>query len=77
MYWPFLNMYSGNFGFGPGGFYYQGDLYESEEGIREMHHLIYIYIYIQEREREGERYVNTNIDRYMDREKQRGRLLSV
>ena len=33
MYWPFLNMYSENFGFGPGGFYYQGDLFKSGEGF--------------------------------------------
>ena len=33
MYWPLLNMYSENFGFGPGGFYYWGYLYKSGEVI--------------------------------------------
>ena len=33
-YWPLLNMYSENFGFGLGGFYYWGDLFKSEEVIR-------------------------------------------
>ena len=33
MYWPLLNMYSENFGFGLGGFYYWGDLFKSGEVI--------------------------------------------
>ena len=33
MYWPLLSMHSENFGFGPGGFYYQGYLLKSGEGI--------------------------------------------
>ena len=40
MYWPLLNMYSENFGFGPGGFYYKGYLYKSEEGI---FHIVFVY----------------------------------
>ena len=33
MYWPLLNMYSENFGFGPGGFSDWGDHFNSGEGI--------------------------------------------
>ena len=33
MYWPLLNMYSENFGFGPGVFFLLGVLSKSGEGI--------------------------------------------
>ena len=34
MYWSLLNMYSENFRFGLGGFYYWGDLFKSGEVIK-------------------------------------------
>ena len=48
MYWPLLNMYSENLGFGPGGFCYQGDLYKSGEVIIhiDIHMYTCIHIYI-------------------------------
>ena len=57
MCWPLLNMYSENFGLGPGGFHFWGYLYKSEEVIIHIHIPIrkhvrmcfihtYIYIYI-------------------------------
>ena len=37
-------MYSENFGFGPGGFYYWGYLYKTQEGI--IYICIYTYSYV-------------------------------
>ena len=33
MYWPLLNMYSENFGFGPGGFFIRGTILIRGKGL--------------------------------------------
>ena len=33
MYWPLLNMYSENFGFGPGGFFIRGTILIGGKGL--------------------------------------------
>ena len=37
MYWPLLNMYSENFGFGPGGFFIWGTILIRGKGLGESH----------------------------------------
>ena len=52
MYWPLLNMYSENFGFGPGGCFIRGTFSNRGKGlityicIYYRHLIMYVYLYM-------------------------------